>query len=929
MWRFSRASGRPNPIVLADRARDAKQWDAAVEYYQTALARNPYNPAICVQYGHALKEGGSFGAAEAAYRRAIADDPEAADPYLQLGHVLKLQGRTEQAKAAYLHAFSIDRSLHEAAGELAALGCSVEDLPQLLRDLPAPVAADKINVRAAGSRRKRWKESIITRADRARDLGQWKIAARLYRRALERSPGRSPIWVQYAHVLKESGQRAAELAYRQALAYDPHLSDAHLQLGRVLKLRGKNAEAEAAYLRAFALDASSADPLGGLGDLGWSEAAVGELSEMLGADAPPEPCGPASADRDFQVQGQNAIVQNPTRIISPDDWALVGARPSIDVQSAELGDLTVEFIRWIDFQAEEHSATPVASSIAEYDPEAGLHRCTCGVDLDDGPHVVTVLNNAHVLLAYCGINIDTYEILRHDYNAWIERNEARLAEEHPLLVEHAEQMLYKPIFLVLVETYNGASISDTIRSIENQIYANWRVHSTHSPDWSDIEHLPEEEFLIPIRAGDILNPAALYEFANALNASPDIDMIYADEDRVLAPNKRGEPFYKPDWSPDYLETFNYIGYPACFRRSLAERCVSGGGYYDFVLRFSEYTKKIAHLRKVLCHRSNGSLSRTPIEETLESRALTTRLQRTGRAGEVLPIGNRSMGWEVRAAIRSNPLVSIVIPTAGKVTSHEGRDIDLVTNCVSSIHERSSYRNFEIILVDDQDISADRKALLSQYGCRFVTHRSRVFNFSRSVNLGVQEARGDFILLLNDDIEIITREWLERMLGHFEKDHVGLVGVKLLYPNGKLQHVGVVHNCGNPDHVLQGFDGYGHDYFLSTNGVRNFSAVTAACMMVRSQTYRSVSGFTEELAGCFNDTDFCQKIRAKGLYVVYTPQVELTHFESQSRDPKVAQAELDYYHQRWARELTFDPFYNERCLSVARPTFVPAINKPLL
>ncbi len=273
MLRFIRASGQPSPIVLADHARDAQQWDVAVQHYRTALARNPRNPPIWVQYGHALKEGGSYAAAEAAYRRAIADAPTVADTHLQLGYVLKLQGRTEEAKAAYLRAFSIDQSLQQAVDELAALGCSAEDLPQLLREIPAPVALDKAN----GPRRKRSKGSIITRADRARDLGQLEIAARLYRRALDRNPGNPAIWVQYGHVLKEAGQRDAELAYRQALAHAPRLREAHLQLGHVLKLRGKTEAARQAFLRAFALDPSLADPLLELRGLGWSEAELAEV----------------------------------------------------------------------------------------------------------------------------------------------------------------------------------------------------------------------------------------------------------------------------------------------------------------------------------------------------------------------------------------------------------------------------------------------------------------------------------------------------------------------------------------------------------------------------------------------------------------------------------------------------------------------------
>src|SRR5713101_6050155 len=190
MLRFIRASGRPSPIVLADRARDAQQWDAAVQHYQTALARNPRNPPIWVQYGHVLKEGGSYAAAEAAYRRAIVDAPTVADTHFQLGLVLKLQGRSEEAKAAYLHALSIDQSLQQAADELAALGFSKKDLPALLR---ATSAADQTN---GLTRRRRRKESTITRADRARDLGQWEIAAEFYLRALERNPSNPPIWLQ-------------------------------------------------------------------------------------------------------------------------------------------------------------------------------------------------------------------------------------------------------------------------------------------------------------------------------------------------------------------------------------------------------------------------------------------------------------------------------------------------------------------------------------------------------------------------------------------------------------------------------------------------------------------------------------------------------------------------------------------------------------
>jgi GT2 family glycosyltransferase len=314
---------------------------------------------------------------------------------------------------------------------------------------------------------------------------------------------------------------------------------------------------------------------------------------------------------------------------------------------------------------------------------------------------------------------------------------------------------------------------------------------------------------------------------------------------------------------------------------------------------------------------------------LELRALTARLRRSGRVGEVRPIANCSSGWEVRLTLPNKPLVSIIIPTAGKIIAQNGRDLDLVINCVSSIDQRSTYRHFEVILVDNGDISEDRREILSRLGCKFITYTEPVFNIPKKLNLGASEANGEFLLLMNDDMEIITREWIERMLEHFMKEHVGVVGGKLLYPNNTLQHVGVVHYYGNPDHVRRGFGRYDPGYFLSTSGVRNYSAVTGACTMVRSETYRSVAGYTETLPENFNDIDFCQKVRATGLHIVYTPHVELIHFESQSREPRLLPGELDYYQERWARETVYDPSYNECNLTVAPPTFVPVVNKRLL
>jgi tetratricopeptide (TPR) repeat protein len=278
----------PTIITCADRARDGGEWQLAAGLYHIALERTPKNPPIWSQYGHALKESGSPAEAETAYRTAIAYKPADADAHLQLGHALKLQGKRAEAEAAYRQAWMLDRSSAEAARELAAFGWTRQRLAEAAdRSVAAPArddprAAAAINGPASRSGGKRGKEGLISRADHARSARQWPVAARLYRRALDRNPDNPPIWVQYGHALKESGDPAeAERAYRAALSYAPGVADTHLQLGHALKLQGKTEEARAAYLRAFALDQSLSDTRRELSGLGWAASVMAELETLL------------------------------------------------------------------------------------------------------------------------------------------------------------------------------------------------------------------------------------------------------------------------------------------------------------------------------------------------------------------------------------------------------------------------------------------------------------------------------------------------------------------------------------------------------------------------------------------------------------------------------------------------------------------------
>lgn len=547
---------------------------------------------------------------------------------------------------------------------------------------------------------------------------------------------------------------------------------------------------------------------------------------------------------------------------------------------------------------------------------------------------------------------DTSRILRRmgakqSYQSWTRFEQKRLRKSTPEIERHIGVMIHKPTFTVVIDANQGSlGLRDTIESIHKQLYRHSEIYALTSDCSESTPSLPSNvktlkntslsdihgDFVVFIQSGQRLATNALYEFASAVNQYPDIDLIYGDEDFFSERGKRHTPFYKPDWSPDYIETFNYIGLPSCFRASLAQSCFEKPHIYDFVLRFTECTSKVLHVPKILGH----SPERFRAEETvsadkvaLDVAALSDRLSRTGRRGVVCEHELHKGCYNIRLSLKNFPLVSIIIPTAGKTISMDGRKIDLIANVVCQIRERSTYKNIEIVVIDNGDLSADQIRLLAEADCRRVTYSDPVLNIPKKLNLGASFAQGEMLLLLNDDIEILTPSWIERLLEHFEKPNVGVVGTKLLYPDGKTQHVGVVHNSGNPDHVRRLFPGNEAGYFFSTCGVRNYASVTGACMMTRASLYREVGGYSDNLAVSYNDVDYCMKVNKKGFWVVYAPSAELTHMESQSRVASADVGEVAWYHRQWAAQIISDKFYNERFLTVASPTFEPCINKRLL
>lgn len=533
------------------------------------------------------------------------------------------------------------------------------------------------------------------------------------------------------------------------------------------------------------------------------------------------------------------------------------------------------------------------------------------------------------------------------YGNWMCREQKILEEEKPDILRHTEVMIYKPTFTIIINPILGREgLKETIQSVKDQIYPhndvrnladnNGEVKSFIAEGVQELNDLSlsdiRGDFTVILESGQRLAPNALYEFANALNINPDIDMVYGDENSITPKGTLCNPFYKPDWSPDYLETFNYVGFIACFRTKIARGCFDQAHLYDFILKFTERTTKVLHVNKILGHvikKLGFDVAKCSELAERDIAALSGRLDRTGRSGNIMEHGRHKGCYRIMLNLTRMPLVSLIIPTAGKIVAVEDRQIDLIQNVITHIRERSTYKNIEIVVVDNGDLSSDQIGFLADVKCKRVTFSEPVFNLAKKINLGAAAANGELLLLMSDDLEIITPSWIEKLIQHFEKPHVGVVGAKLLYPSKETQHVGVVHNFGNPDHVRRLYQRDEAGYFFSTCGVRNYSGVTGACMATPTRVFREVGGYSQELAVSFNDVDYCQKVQRLKLWVLYEPGAEIIHMESQSGKAYANPEEVAFYHKRWRASTAFDPYYNEHFLTVAPPTFEPRINRKML
>ena len=424
--------------------------------------------------------------------------------------------------------------------------------------------------------------------------------------------------------------------------------------------------------------------------------------------------------------------------------------------------------------------------------------------------------------------------------------------------------------------------------------------------------LAKGRFVCFLDHDDLLDPEALAATAEKLSAG--FDIVYSDEDKL--DDKTGkliEPFFKPDWSPEYFRGTMYVGHLLCVRRDLAlsvrfDSAFDGVQDFEFMLRIGETGAHIGHIPRILYHwrKVQGSIAdksdAKPHITTLQRNAVNAHLQRLRLPADAETNGTAHRLKIVPKPRKAFPKISVIIPTKDSP--------DLLTKCLSSLYRTTSYPDFEVVLVDND--TTDASALNTMRAHPVIrVYLPSPFNFSRAINLGARHASGDYLVFLNNDTEIVASQWLDHLLYYAEQSDVGATGALLLHENGLVQHGGVVLGMrGTADHVMRGFPAHSDGYAGSLSCAREVSAVTAACMMIRRTIFEELHGFNEHFFTIYQDLDLCLRLRERGLRIIWTPQAMLIHHESVSRKTHYDIVDRFLLLDQWEQTINRgDPFYN--------------------
>lgn len=427
--------------------------------------------------------------------------------------------------------------------------------------------------------------------------------------------------------------------------------------------------------------------------------------------------------------------------------------------------------------------------------------------------------------------------------------------------------------------------------------------------------LARGEYVCMLDHDDLLHPDAIAKCLQKLDDEK-LDAVYTDSDKVSEEGNRDEPFYKPDWSPEYFRGVMFIGHLLCVRREIAQavggfdRKFNGIQDFEFFLRYSERTSKIGHIPRILYHwrRAQGSIASAHDAKDnigpLQQQAVNEQLRRLGLAADAKP-GKYPHRISVTPRPRkaAGPRVSLIIPTRNTP--------EVLGKCLDSIRKKTTYQNYQIVCADNE--TSDPLALrkMRESGIDRVVCTGP-FNYSRINNEAIcKVADGDYLLLLNNDTEVITPNWIEEMLYYAEQDDVGAVGAMLLYPNNTVQHAGVALGFrGTADHLVRGFDPSSDGYAGSLSCAREVSAVTAACLLVKRSLYDELGGLNEHYQTAYQDVDFCLRLMLhKRKRNIFTPRARLYHHESYSRQSYYDMVDRGLLLDCWDEWIPRDPYFN--------------------
>ena len=533
-----------------------------------------------------------------------------------------------------------------------------------------------------------------------------------------------------------------------------------------------------------------------------------------------------------------------------------------------------------------------------------------------------------------------------EYHAWIEQRRMQ-SDEFGTLREEARAYAYQPCISIITPVFNTPVpwLTECVESVLAQTYEKWELllidDDSTDPDLLECLSelaardpriilakdgkrggisaasnrgltLAEGEWVAFLDHDDVLEPDALFQNVKWLQDHPEADLIYSDEDK-LTEQGFDSPIFKPDWSPDYFLSCNYVCHLTLIRRDLV---LEVGGFrsefdgaqdYDLFLRVSEQTDRIDHIPRVLYHwrrsltSTADNIRRKPGSLETGRLALEAHLARRRQAGHVA-IDWRTHAYWIKRELTEVKKISIIIPVRDRV--------DLLARCLESLTSKTSYAPYEIVVVDNDSQSAEARAYFSQFKHRLLHYRGP-FNFSAVNNFAVEQTDSPWLLFLNNDTEVINGDWLTTMAEHVQRPAVGAVGPRLLYPDDTVQHAGIVVGVGGiAEHAFRGLPAEAPGVCRQLQVTRNYSSVTGACLLTRREVFDEVGGFDEErLPVTFSDVDLCLKMRRAGYLIVYTPFAKLYHHESGTRRKAVEPLETEVMRERWPEVLEYDPYYN--------------------